>query len=85
LISFDEPLSPAALELMIEDALDERGLSPLDRRIFKSIAEILRSARRSADVTLRQRSIIVIESRRPQRAVKSARQPWRRRRAAPAV
>ena len=85
LISFDEPLSPAQLELTIEDAIAERGLSPLDRKIFKSIADILRSARRSTDVTLQQRNIIVIESRRPSRAAKSARASRRRRRAAAAV
>ena len=67
LISFDEPLSPADLELTIEDALDDRALSRRDRAVFKAIAEILRAARRSTDVTLQRRNIIVLESRRPAR------------------
>jgi hypothetical protein len=71
LISFDEPLTPAALELTIEDALDDRTLSRADRTVFQAIADILRSARRSTDVTLQRRSIIVLESRRPGRSAKS--------------
>lgn len=68
LISFDSPLTIAAFELMIEDALDDRRLSRRDQAIFKAIAEILRSARRSKDVTLQQRNIIVLESRRRPRS-----------------
>jgi hypothetical protein len=71
LISFDHPFSVAELELTIEDALDDRGLSRTDRAVFMSIAHILRAARRSKDVTLRQRHIIVLESRRPRGSVKS--------------
>jgi len=80
LISFDEPLSVAQLELTIEDALDDRTLSRMDRRVFKGIADILRAARRSADVTLQQRNIIVLESRRPSRSTKSTQAPRRPRR-----
>ena len=67
LISFDAPLTIADLELMIEDAIDDHRLSPSDQAVFKGITDLLRSARRSKTVQLRQRNIIVIESRRTQR------------------
>ena len=61
LISFDESTTPARLELMIEDALEDRSLSRIDAEIFASIRELLKDARRSRSVTLSQRNIIVIE------------------------
>jgi hypothetical protein len=64
LISFDEPTTPAGFELLIADALEDPQLPRLDRAIFESIADILKSARRSSDVFLRQSSIIVLEGRR---------------------
>ena len=67
LISFDESISIARLELQIRDALDERGLPEQDRRIFRSIEDILRTTRRSGEVTLQERHIIVLESSRPAR------------------
>ena len=63
LISFDEATTPARLELVIRDVLDEHALPPEDAGVFESIAGILRNARRSGAVTLRQRNIIVLESR----------------------
>ena len=73
LISFDAPFTPAEFELMIADALDDRRLSRSDQAIFRGIAEILRAARRSKDVTLRQRNIIVLDSRRHPRPATSKR------------
>jgi len=67
LISFDETMTVARLELAIEDALEDHLLAPADRRVFAAIREILKSARRSGNVTLRQRNIIVLESQRPRR------------------
>ena len=67
LISFDESMTIARLELRIQDALEDKELPPEDARIFKSIEEILKTARRSGDVTLQQRHIIVLESNRPAR------------------
>jgi hypothetical protein len=67
LISFDETMTAARLELAIDDALEDRLLTPADRSLFAAIREILKSARRSGDVTLRQRNIIVLESQRPRR------------------
>jgi cobalamin biosynthesis protein CbiG len=67
LISFDESMTVARLELRIQDALEDQELPPEDARIFKSIAEILKTARRSGDVTLQQRHIIMLESNPPPR------------------
>ena len=47
LIAFDQTRTAAALELLIEDALEDRGLPAADREIFEAIADILKSARRS--------------------------------------
>ena len=73
LISFDEPFTVAEFELMIADALDDRRLSRSDQAIFRGIAQILRAARRSKSVTLRQRNIIVLASRRTPRPATSKR------------
>src|SRR5206468_1387130 len=67
LISFDETMTVARLELGIEDALEDHLLTPADRRVFTAIREILKSARRSGNVTLRQRNIIILESQRARR------------------
>jgi hypothetical protein len=76
LISFDAPLTIADLELLIEDAIEDHRLSPSDQLVFKAIADLLRGARRSKDVELHQRNIIVLESRRAARAI-GARRPRR--------
>lgn len=65
LISFDPGTTPAELELLLEDALDVAGLAEPDRATFESILSLIREARRSADVSLLQRSILVLETRRP--------------------
>ncbi len=62
LISFDQPTTIAELELTIYDALDDKGLPADDRKVFEAIGAILKEARRSDDVTLLRRSIIVLES-----------------------
>lgn len=64
LISFDQAMSIAALELLIADALEDKALPPADRAIFGAIGGILKSARRSDAVILLQRNIIVLETRR---------------------
>lgn len=63
LISFEPTLSISALELLIEDALEDRTLPVIDRDIFQAIANILKSARRSKSVILGQRNIIVLKAR----------------------
>jgi hypothetical protein len=67
LICFDRPTTIAQLELMLYDALQDRSLSDQDRTVFEGIAKILTDARRSDDVTLLNRSIIVLESARSRR------------------
>ena len=62
LISFHQPKSIADLELLLYDALEDRSLSAEDRRVFEGITTILRDARRSSDVSLVHRTIIVLES-----------------------
>ncbi|MGH9315255.1 MAG: hypothetical protein ACRD1S_18885 [Vicinamibacterales bacterium] len=64
LISFDQPLTIAQLELMLTDAVEDR-LAGADQQVFETIADLLRTARRSNGVVLRQRSIIVLEAVRP--------------------
>ena len=63
LISFEQALSIPALELLISDALDDRTLPEADRDVFQGIATILKTARRDADISLLQRSIIVLRGR----------------------
>jgi hypothetical protein len=61
LISFDESITPAMLELRIEDVLDEADLPAKDAEIFTGILELLREARRSKSVNVMRRNIIVLE------------------------
>ena len=69
LISFARSTTPAELELLLEDALADRDLDAEDRDTFAAILSIIREARRSDDVSLLQRSILVLEARRkPRRA-----------------
>lgn len=61
LIAFDESMTPARLELKIQDELDDRALPEEDARIFEGIRDLLKEARRSKSVALQQRNIIVLE------------------------
>jgi hypothetical protein len=61
MIAFDDTMTPARLELVIRDELDDHELPAEDARVFEAIWQLLRDARRSNSVTLRQRNIIVIE------------------------
>jgi hypothetical protein len=65
LISFEAATTPAALELRIADALEDPRLPKADRAIFEAVAAILKAARRSGAVMMRQPSIIVFEGRSP--------------------
>jgi hypothetical protein len=73
LIAFNRATTIAALELSIADTLEAGELSGDDRAVFEAIAEILRTARRSADITLLQRNIIVLEARRRRSGTKRLR------------
>jgi len=61
LIAFDETTTPARFELTIQDELEGRRLPPGDARVFASIRNLLKQARRSKSMVLRQRNIMVIE------------------------
>lgn len=62
IIAFDETMTPARLELRIQDELDDHRLPEEDARVFEAIRGLLKEARRSPSVTLYQRSIMVIQS-----------------------
>jgi hypothetical protein len=62
LLSFDQPTSIADLELTLHDALEDEELPGADREVFEAIIGILKEARRSRDITLHRRNIIVLES-----------------------
>ncbi len=64
LISFDPRLSVQEIELRVCDAVDDPGLPAGDRAMFEALAQILRDARRSGQVDLRERSIIVLHRKR---------------------
>jgi hypothetical protein len=61
LIAFDENMTPARLELKVQDELDGRELPEEDIQIFQQVRDLLREARRSKKVVLQQRSIIVLD------------------------
>ena len=79
LISFDRARTTADLELTIADALEDAQLPARDRAIFEAVANILKAARQSEDVVLRQRNIIVLEARRKPRSPARATQGRRAR------
>ena len=68
LISLDGSLGVHEFELRLRDALAEGDLNDFDKQVVSSIAEILKTARRTRGVVVEQRSIIVIQSgRRPRK------------------
>lgn len=79
LIAFDRARTTADVELTIADALEDPDLAPQDRAIFDAIARILKSARHSDGVVLRQRNIIVLEAK-PRRASRETKSRPRRTR-----
>jgi hypothetical protein len=62
LIALDTPVTLAEFELRIADALEDDTLPPEDRDAFETLRGILRDARRSSDVALLRRNIIVLQS-----------------------
>ena len=62
LISFERARSIADVELLIADALDDKGLSSDDRTVFEGVLAILKEARRSDEIMLLRRNIIVLEN-----------------------
>jgi hypothetical protein len=64
LMSFDESLTIAGLELRVRDALEDARLTADDRRIFESVHDLLKEARIKDGDLLHERKIVVLESRR---------------------
>ena len=62
LIALDTPVSLADLELRIADSIEDGALSADERELFETLRDILRDARRSSDVALVRRNIIVLQS-----------------------
>jgi hypothetical protein len=69
LISLETPNSIPRLELAVRDALEAIEQNSVERETLEAIADLLRDARHSPDVSLHERSIIVLESRRRPRQV----------------
>ena len=64
------------LELDLRDTIDRADTPVAERDTLTALAEILRDSRRSRRVTLEERTIIVLESKRTRRKV-SQRSPER--------
>jgi len=64
LISFARSITPAHIELMLADALEDPELDGSDRAVFTAIEDILRSGRTTRGVSVEQRSIVVLETDR---------------------
>jgi hypothetical protein len=67
LISLDRPHSVPQLELDLRDALESSDVVDGERQTLEAIADILRQTRQSRSVSLKERSIIVLESKRQRR------------------
>jgi hypothetical protein len=64
LISLDRPLSIPQLELAVRDAIERTDLRHSEHQALNVIAGILRRARSSRIVSLKERTIIVLETKR---------------------
>jgi hypothetical protein len=67
LISLDDQYSIPRLELDLRDALEQRGLTKMERDLLESIGSILHNARSSGDLVAKPRTIIVLERIRNRR------------------
>jgi len=63
LIAFDAPQTVVEFELRLHDALDDGAIGDGDREACEAMRAILRDARRSDDIALAVRNIIVLEAR----------------------
>jgi hypothetical protein len=73
LISLDRETGIAEFDVLVRDALDGSAGSGGDSAVLEALRDILRAARRSSNISLRQRSIIVFERRRPRNNHRSGR------------
>jgi hypothetical protein len=72
LISLDRPYSASRLELDVRDILVREGVKGVERQTLEAIAEILRRARLSRTVRVKERTIIVLESKRRSQALRES-------------
>jgi hypothetical protein len=77
LISLDEDTGVAEFEVRVRDALAAGLASPSERTSLEMLGKILRDARLSRRVSIRQRNIIVLESRNGRPHSKARRVPAR--------
>jgi hypothetical protein len=75
LICFDGSMTPARLELLVQDALDEGNLIAEDLAVYEGIRDVLKQARRSATVAVQQRQIMVLEIEHSEKRATAAPQP----------
>jgi len=64
LVTLDAAMTVNEFELKLRDLLDaeDAGLLPRERSVLVSMSAILRSARKAKKITVRQRTIIVLQS-----------------------
>jgi hypothetical protein len=67
LISLDQPRSTSQLELDVRDAIEHTAVTEPERQTLEAIADILRQARRSRHVSIKERTIIVLDGKRRRR------------------
>ena len=67
LISLEPPQSVSHLELALRDALAAADTPAPDREALQKIADLLRDTRSKGGPLLRERTVIVLEARRPRR------------------
>src|SRR4051812_22636648 len=72
LISLDPPHSIVRFEVDVRDVLERDDANASERQMLEAIADILREARRARGVVARERTIIVLESRRQRRSSRSS-------------
>ena len=64
LIALEHSSSIAHFELELRDAADRRDITDAERETLTAVINILRRARQSRDISIEERSIIVLESKR---------------------
>jgi len=64
LISLEHPLSIAEFELQLHDAIDQVPAVSHEREPIEVLSKLLREARRSQTVVLKERTIIVLQAKR---------------------
>jgi hypothetical protein len=67
LISLEHPHSIPELELAVRDAIERGDMNSRERQTLEAIAKILLQARRARGVSLKERTIIVLETKRRRR------------------